>query len=230
MGLDVHLYKIQKPTDNLPQDIEDNYNYYEAIEEPSSKYPKHMFRLGYFRSSYNDTGLNNVSFLRYNKEGLYYIFGLNNLDIKDYYINVDWRKSRRRAIVLLNKFKKDPLKMFNISFETVWPPQAKSVKDTLDYFCERYAEVLKAGLGVEEAHGEFTCGFGHFYVGSPVELYAVCPVAHSNRQGLLVITKSKQNEKLEFEWYIQALEIVIETINFVINSGEENKYVLGWSS
>lgn len=66
----------------------DDNDFLSSVNMPSKKYPNHYFRIGYFRSSYNSSGINYVLRDRLGID-LYDIF-----DAKDsgYYVEPDWIK------------------------------------------------------------------------------------------------------------------------------------------
>lgn len=72
---------------------------------------------------------------------------------------------------------------------------------------------------------------GSYYFGKPMEVMAVLPgIAKYSFQGpvcMFVIYKIEDDG--EIDWYLKALEIVEETILWVLDQGETSKYVLGWS-
>lgn len=80
------------------------------IKKDSKKYPEHMFKIGYFRSSYNSGGINHV-LNDYGMEDLYWIFQVGD----DYHIFPDWDEALNRVNGLIKKIKevmKDPLSQF----------------------------------------------------------------------------------------------------------------------
>ena len=77
---------------SIPDEVET------LIELPSAKYSEHMFRIGYFRSSYNDSGVNNI-LRQITGEDLYDIFQPND----EYRIYPDWEEARRKTVELLEK-------------------------------------------------------------------------------------------------------------------------------
>jgi len=69
---------------------------------------------------------------------------------------------------------------------------------------------------------------GYFCIHTPLKVCGV--ISGSNiigNQGAYLIYEV---EKGTYEWYLQALEIVRETIEFVLNNPKEGTYVLHWSS
>ncbi len=69
----------------------------EKVERDSALYPKHYFKVGYFRSSYNDGGINRV-LSRFGCDRLDAIFPAEG---EVYRRVVDWKASRDRAVATL---------------------------------------------------------------------------------------------------------------------------------
>ena len=126
----------------------------EKIEQDSKKHPEHMFKIGYFRSSYNGGGINSVlDSLGFG--GLYWIF-----DNKDQYeFAPDWEKSLKRVREVLDKFR------------------------------------------------EFT--------DSDIGKYRVATCDSVDGE--------------QYQWYIDALEVVEETILYVLKQDDSDDYYFHWS-
>lgn len=115
----------------------------EEIWLNSTKYPSHLFKIHYFRSSYNHTGFNNVVRAATGR-GLYYIFGRQDKD--GYRFVPDWAASLRCA------------------------------KEVLDSY------------------------------------------------------RSHQVEPVKGDWYLEALEIVVESCEYVLKQDNPQEYCLFWSA
>ena len=68
-----------------------------TIEQPSHKYPDHLFKIGYFRSSYNGDGFNSVLRNQLGKD-LYWVF---DRDGDEYEFQPNWKRVLGRAKELL---------------------------------------------------------------------------------------------------------------------------------
>ncbi len=73
------------------------------IEEPSKTDPEHMFKIGYFRSSYNDGGLNAVMREQLAGRDLYWIF--QPPEDREYCFVPQWDIARGRVTQLVNEWK-----------------------------------------------------------------------------------------------------------------------------
>lgn len=73
----------------------------QSFEAPSTNYPDHGCNLGYFRSSYNGSGFNNIISNMLNVPGFYHLFNTGDPD-EDFQPN--WAEVRERCMDLLMKF------------------------------------------------------------------------------------------------------------------------------
>lgn len=69
----------------------------DAIDIPSAKYPEHLFRIGYMRSSYNNAGINSVMM----RNGLNTLYEIFEYQRKGYRERVNWSRARERAVLTL---------------------------------------------------------------------------------------------------------------------------------
>ena len=184
-----------------------------TIEIPSKKYPEHYFKIGYFRSSYNGSGINYV--LRdLGLLGLYEIFGVSN----EHDTSPDWFQSRERA--------KETLKAFREMEEIPCSFFVHSIGDKNPSSTEEAIEVFKS---MQATHKDSFAGFsnskGEFYFRG-LKVYAMIPGNQYNQEGVFFITKLEDDSKAYYE---QALEIIIETCDYVLSQPNSNYYTMIWS-
>lgn len=196
------------------------------VEINSSLHPENIFKIGYFRSSYNDGGIDR-KLRAFAGTSLGEIMG-NSGD--EYCFTPDWKASRERASAVLEKFRKldsetthqaFPIDIFSFSGK---PEGAKDeaeaiaiAKKTIDPEAER-----------RSPFGNFSNSNGLFLLANPAKCVAF--IAGTNCLGrpmVYGITEAKAGDVLG--WYIQALEIVVETCDHVLSSGEPEKHCLHWS-
>lgn len=257
MGLDIYLYKYEnkKLTDDLEKQYEDyseiiwNDNYDSLndnekenkrqklkgfalsigldehgedknklkIEQDSSIDKDHYFKVGYFRSSYNDGGINRV-LENLNVPGLYEIFNPND----KYEFQPDWNKALEncnKSIELLEA--KGNYRCFDVSPNIFGNNTVcKSEKEAMDSFIEETKR--------ETSMESYSSRKGHFFLKEPLKVL-----------GLLVGTNNILTKDLpctyvicegENQWYINALKIVRETIEYVLQQPDIDKYWLHWSA
>lgn len=200
----------------------------EQINSPSAKYPEHYFKVGYFRSSYNGSGINNVLH-RYGLEDLYYIMGAGD----EYEFTPDWRASRDRAGEVLTKFRTiahGDVDLFTVSANPFCPDRGpKSMNEAR----RMVLEVLEQKRGSDDADA-FSNGYGEFRL-KGLEVIAMLPGSEDSFTKKLYgqampCTYIAYRKKGENDWYKQALEIVIETCDFVLATKDPQNYYLHWSS
>lgn len=177
------------------------------IEEISKKHPEHLFKIGYWRSSYNSAGINH--FLeKVGCQTLWEIAGQKKH--VTYQFKVDWnllKSNSQCAIERLNNLKNlecwleeipkfDTTKTFLNSLVSSSDALAKCAKDACCSISDDEKEIYPSGIMI----------------------YGVC--------GNYMITKPQSDF---FDWYIQALEIVSETADYVLAQKDIENYHLYWS-
>lgn len=209
---------------------DDLTNECQTIELSSKKYPEHYFKIGYFRSSYNPGGINSViRDLLGDGFDLYYIFERNNED--EYYFKPEWNESLLRTRIVRKKLKKEIKKSKGFSCFTVDSMFALS-EDSISSK-KKAMELFLKELGVKKSfYGAFTNKHGYFSLDKPIEVYAIIQGKGQNmftekQAESYIIYKTKSNH---YKWYIQALDIVEETIKYVLAQPDQENYRLAWSS
>lgn len=202
------------------------------IEEPSAKYPDHYFKVGYFRSSYNGGGINNVMH-RYGLPDLYHAMGYSRDD--DYEFTPDWVASRSRTVDLLASFKAIPHR--DIDILDIGPnpfsdpgklPTSETEARALLLNC------LAAHVGRGKEDGAFVNGDGEWWLGQPLEVIGLIPGIHDSftksmfGKGMPVTYVAYR--KKDNDWYEHALEIVIETCDYVLAQPDPQNHYIHWSS
>lgn len=195
----------------------------EKIEIPSVRYPDHYFKIGYFRSSYNEGGINRI--LR-NTIGLTLESIFNTPD--EYLFSPDWKLAKSVAEKAISDFRdyieKSPYRVSTFGFnEFMGMPDVESEASALAKFLE-----------VKEANKSANCAFsnssGTFFLDKPLEIAAVLTGTQDSYLGRGKIPCHYVIYKDDMSWYLQALEIVLETIEWVLAQSDSEKYYLAWSS
>lgn len=195
-----------------------------CIELPSAKYSDHYFKIGYFRSSYNGGGINNVM-RNLGLPDLYEIFSRDKED--EYIFQPNWALAVTKATDAIADLKKVPnLRCFKVGWnEFKGSPQGAKITseaEALAIFMERSKTFRDDDDGFSNSDGEFF----------PKGLKVFGLISGADKRFFV-------EEKLpctyvimegENEWYIQALEIVVETIQWVRSQPDKEKYYLHWSS
>jgi hypothetical protein len=187
----------------------------------SAKYPDHTFKIGYFRSSYNGSGFNSITEQTIGMS-LYNVFEPSDGNYEEV---PDWSSSKERAQLLINELnrvqKEAPYiaeSFNNHNFEDLKIPN--SDKEALDIFMKQFESHKTDPFG-----DSYSCQQGMFHLKEPLKIF-----------GLMHGKSIFMNEdcvyyilKMDYSWYIQAAEIVLETIDYVLAQDHPEWYVLAWS-
>lgn len=211
MGLDVFL----------------NHKDGKSIELPSKKYPKHMFKIGYLRSSYNSGGINNYL----NRKGcddLYWVFQPD--DRCEFVPN--WEEAKSRIDIVIEQFTK-AIKTWRGKYDVEFVGfnfiDLKN-KDVSGYPKTEQEAQFNFGrqLGDQKNRdfGSFTCKSGSFYLGEALKVAAIMPgIGMFNQPGVYVMFEAEEAN----QHYLQALEITREMIEWVLKKKNPQAYGLHWS-
>lgn len=199
-----------------------------SIRINSKKYPKHMFKIGYCRSSYNEGGINSVmrNLVGYD---LYEVFGRNDDD--EYAFQPDWSEVIKRAKKAIQEIKTSiketgAVEVMKAEHNYFVPNIAKvySLINSGKTALEEYKKVL----GQERGFGSFSNSTGHYFLKEPLKVKAVIAgVSNFDKKPChYLIYDAEDNLK----FYIEALEIVIEMAQWVLKQEHSEQYWLHWSS
>lgn len=243
--------RIRKESEAIAAALElDHYGSDEArtreINLPSSKYPKHMFKIGYFRSSYNEGGINRVLG---NTLGV----GLGDIfpeskDEDGYEFRPDWSAARERAVKVLGDYRAYLAKNGNYGVTVVEPNMflgdpskatAQNETSALAIFNKQREQVLA------REPSPFGDGYsnidGHFHIREPLKVAAMIQGASTwgfaggrTTPAVYVIYEKGGGDREvcgDADWYEAALEIVVETCEFALgqSASEQEKLYLRWS-
>lgn len=230
MGLDVYLNKSRFSKNNQGEEEDVSTQ----IEEDSAKHPKHLFKVGYFRSSYNGGGLNRV-LKNLGVPDLYDIFAVTE---EGYYVKPNWVESLMRAEEAITKF--DEAIALNGSVQVAeewffdwWKQGPSNGEEAMKVYLAELAEKKKAN---NFGFCAYSNQKGLFYLDAPLKVKAIIK-GHS----AFNLKKGAGKEPAVYvifeedsSWYRQALEIVVETCQYVLENdgtlekGEE--FCLHWSA
>lgn len=189
----------------------------EQIEEPHPLYPDHYFKIGYFRSSYNSGGIERI-LRNLGLPTMSDIFDNNG----EYQFQPNWEESLVRCEQAIEMFKeKGSYRVDHVSANMFSPPKIHSEKEALDIFME---ELTKQRFGDEKYN--YSNINGEFSFHEPQKVLAMIPGTYKlfNEQPCVYVVTESDNT-----WYIQALEIVRDTIKYVLSKENKEQYYLHWS-
>lgn len=188
------------------------------IEINSSKYPDHLFKIGYFRSSYNDGGINHI-LNQINGKNLYDIFNPND----EYEFAPDWLKAREKAVEFRDKliqFSKSNGGIYLLKVLKLGYNKQLSEKDVMDLVVKRRSE--------KHPFDTYSNRDGLFSFDKPLDVVSV--IDTDDKIYLAIKGDIDNNPDEGIGWYIQAMEIVIETIDYVLSQDKQEDFYFHWSS
>jgi hypothetical protein len=197
-------------------------------ETPSAKYPEHMFNLGYWRSSYNDGGINSVARSR-NLPGLYEIMEPPG---DEYYFKPDWRACLERAEKAVQAWREaeaDPANAYGVIEEQMNQFSGLQNLGTKGDSARLTHEKIS---GERHFTGGFGCREGSFYPeGIEVVGIRLGETKSWNKQmvpTVHIIYKLKDG-KNPLTWYRESIEIVHETILHMMQRPDADQIYVAWS-
>lgn len=203
------------------------------LDTPSSVSPDHLFKLGYFRSSYNEGGIERI-LRNLNLPTMHDIFGYAN---DEHEFKPDWD----RALVKVNEaitgyeahLNSDAGKYLVTNVRPIWNRGVKTEAQARELVLSE----MSRGTGFRS----FSNGNGCFWldglkvVGVVTKTYE--PPDKSdvigqiiNTPSVFVVYEREPDESGKEDWYLTALKIVRESIQFVIAQPDRQDFYLCWSS
>lgn len=224
-------------------DYEDGHSSVTKLDDIKSVlYPEHMFKIGYFRSSYNDGGVERVM----HKVGLPGLYEIFEQERERYEFTPDWAAVRDRAKAAVAGYEKHLgsivgdviVDRFDFNPFIGNKELAGSEEEALRLV---QAELeRKAGESAITDHA-YSNGKGTFFMAEPMEVIAVIPGTQKGFMGTLrgqpdalepcmYIAYRKKTKEGEKDWYLQALEIVVESAEYVLSQSHPEYYYIHWSA
>lgn len=192
----------------------------ECIEINSKLYPKHSFKIGYFRSSYNGSGINNI--LR--DIGIPDLYDIFSHDDDEYEFVPNWANALgvvQEAIEMLQE--DEGYRIETISANMFSPDDVvKTPLEAMGIFKKQLAQNHSKDFNA------YSNKDGHFYMDKKgLKVHSLMPGKdHFDRPCTYVIYQPKDANK----FYLQGLEIVKETIEYVLAQENPQAYYLRWSA
>lgn len=205
----------------------------ELDEKPSTIDPTHMFTLGYFRSSYNEGGIERVMG-NLGLPGLHEIFDANRSG-DDF--APDWDASLARvnsAIEGYSAHLNSDAGRFSVSeIRPIFDRGVTSEKAALEMFMQ------ERGQERGEEFDAFSNAHGNFWL-KGIKVHAVITKTYERPPaGNLIlqliggpavyVVYEKEREAGKEDWYLTALRIVRESIEFVLAQPDKQHFYLVWS-
>lgn len=203
--------------------------YKQKIELESERHPSaELFKVGYFRSSYNSGGIDRILHTNCGGKTLSWIFNVGD----DYHVRPDWRASRRRAEEALEDLQNHAaryggLKIERVDFFGLSKTEVPSDEEEAMALVKKHIETF--GEKGKKSFGSYSSREGWFFLDEPRSVVALIPGTQSflNQTQPCVYAAFKSEDA--FSFYCTALEIVIETIDYVLAQPDPESYILHWS-
>lgn len=214
------------------------------VERKSEKHPDHMFEIGYYRSSYNSGGINSV-LRRLGCGSLYYVFFGDENPKERYeviFTKAQWEEALKRAKEILAKLREEQGEKYDVVVQSVrmnpfsnGEHMPRSEAEARAKFLETQKEHGKHNPDVED--GEFSYGFsnivGEFYQRTDEmnsKLRAAMPGVEKGFDGKpFPCTYLVWEREGALDWYVEAMEVVVESIEWVLAQDDPENYYFHWS-
>jgi hypothetical protein len=232
MGLDVYLYRYDRSPAEQAHEKACEDLFARKIEQPSKVYSDHTFHVGYFRSSYNGSGFNRIVADR---------IGVTLDDIfpsptNEYVRTVDWGEALKRARDARDKLaayiaESGNFLVIDVEVENIFgaKPSVKSEKDALALYVKERKNHLARAPGLASAG--YSNRDGHFFHSEPLRVVGLVPGRRKilrDVPAVYAIVETTGDEP-GLKWYQQALEIVVETCEYVLGQEDPSRFLLHWS-
>lgn len=193
------------------------------IEISHPDFPEHMFKIGYFRSSYNDSGIDHI--LRN--------FGLGDLaslfgSPEDYVFRPNWEEAKARTTELLRQFREAPALRVGFEDPNVFSGGREydlitSEEEALKHFTTQIQPKTRIDAGYK---GGFSNLQATSFGSSGLKILAfIKGKGFGDVAGVYFVYEDSSRD-----WYYQALEIIIATCDWVLEQPDKDHYYLHWSS
>jgi len=193
------------------------------IELPSKLHPEHMFKIGYFRSSYNSGGYNSVM----NRAGLQSLYQIFDTGDDKYEIVPDWDAvlpiateavERARAYAASDKSKYDVMTLGTMFLE----PNVANAEEALQVFFKELER--HGGDNLSADFSSYSNSNGMFHLNG-LKIYAAIHGKEYSHPATYIVYGSEGG----FRWYLEATEIVKETVEYVLAQPDKGDYYMHWS-
>lgn len=198
----------------------------ERIEKPSASHPEHLFKVGYFRSSYNEGGINR----KLRNLGLPELDDIMGHEGQEYYQVLDragWQTAKDAALETREKWlASPPYGITTFRGNPYVDPKSlpKDEETALRIGTKKLTESLAQPRDADMR--AFGCQEGDYWLDG-FTIFAVIPgIGWRGERVIYAVFEDKHRES-----YAQSLEIVAETCDYVLGHTDEEiaKFRLCWS-
>lgn len=200
-------------------DVDGTHNSVTQVELASKLYPEHLFKIGYFRSSYNSAGINSV-FRRLGLKDLYQIMDMQDDQAE---VHHDWAKCLKNIDQAIEDFQNhldSSLGKYNIiALRTMAVDPVASELEAFKVFENEITKDYKSGFS------SYSSSKGDFYLDG-LKVHAFIP---SSQCGVSMYAVTSKDNTDKEDWYMQALKIMRETCEYVLAQNDPQNYYMYWS-
>lgn len=198
--------------------------------------PEHLFKIGYLRSSYNNAGINSVARV-FGLPDLYDIF---DVDSEEYRVEPDWDMVYTNLNDAIEKWQAHadgPAGKYYIDqFRPTFAEDrgVKSDQDAMERFNQQYLKDKEKIDADDWKSSGWMSREGNFYP-KPLKVAGVIagiwdskqPISFWNTPSTYLIIEREDSETMQ--WYVTALLIVKEMVEYVLEQPDKEQYYLSWS-
>lgn len=192
------------------------------VELPSEIDAEHMFKIGYFRSSYNGGGINRVM-KKVGIQDLYEIMGVENSD--HFNVHHDWAACRDRAEAAIQNYSahlNSVLGKYDVTEVTNYHGSGARNE-------EHALELFEQEITNQRMFNSYSTRDGNFWLDG-MKVLAVIPRQNNPMGSSVYVVYEKLPPELGKEdWYLTALRIVKETCEWVLRQEDPENYFMSWS-
>jgi len=205
------------------------------IDQASATHPEHLFRVGYFRSSYNASGFNRVIAIRTGGADLYTIF---QPPADQHAFVPEWAAAASRCAEMQQAWAESLAqhgcyRVLTVSRDADEVRHIRSEAEALARFNAESGKYQPSTLPTYWDMSIFASRVGHFFL-APDRPLPVAAVIPGTAPSYLRDEAARPCTYVVYEdenmpWYTAALAIVQETIQYVLATGEPHQYALHWN-
>lgn len=191
----------------------------ERIELDHAIHKDHLFKIGYFRSSYNSSGIDSLL----SNSGYDELYKLFNKGDDEYRFKPQWETSLLRVQSLLDELseKENFFRVKKITPNLFSKPSVRSEWEALDVYIKE--------LDKDASFPAYSNSDGTFYRETPLEIHGIIEGIDSSFGKDKPCTYLILKDEGTLKWMREAVEIIRDTILYVLGQEDKDKYILHWS-
>jgi len=219
------LYKAEKAPIAERLGIDDERSSHvsdQKIEIDSKFHPKHYFKIGYLRSSYNQGGFNSYA----RRLGIPDLADIFDNEDGEYEFTPDWVASKERAVDALAQLREKDFGFDVVCVDPNFlkPPTITDENQALAAFKQQFDSWQGPNASSFESYENST----GWFIKDGRTIHAAIP-GFREMLGRPIPCTYLVTKRDDENWYAQALEIVIEMCNWVLEQPDRDQLYMHWS-